>query len=40
MRNQKEEMKGPAVVIGKGNLASENKWRCKLCTFANSNSES
>ena len=40
MKNQKEEMKGPAVPIGQKSLASEGKWRCEVCTFANVITES
>ena len=32
----KEPMTGVAIVLGGGkSLASEGKWRCKICTFTN-----
>ena len=31
------EMKRPGIVIGGKSLASEGKWRCKVCTWANDN---
>lgn len=33
-------MKGPAITLGQKSLASEGKWRCEVCTFANANADS